>query len=270
MVGTIVPKRQTHAIESATFAAEWLQPLTEDIFKQLLESKSEIAPDLPRQQIGRGITISLGPAMPASSSGLSGISNLIFDFVKPDGEASWAVLIQSNQLVVVCREYTRWSEVSAKAATYFRNILRIVMIERPITTVGLQYVDEFGWDGAPNDFTAKKLFKKSDFLPPNVFAVTGLWHSHHGFFTTLTAPVPHQNLHNINISVSDVPDRGRITQIQMAHRAKLETPFSEYSDELLSTNGNFFQTLKSSHSIDKGILANLLLPEISNQIGLEG
>jgi uncharacterized protein (TIGR04255 family) len=272
MPGRLVPKHGRHAIAQATFAAEWEQPLDDTIFRQILDSHTAIAAELPRKQVGRGIHISIGRTGATPTTHPSAISNLTFDRVEPDGESAWVVMINPNHVSVACagRHYTRWSETSVRALNYLKFILRTVVPGRPISIVALQYVDEFLWEGEDKDeFTADKLFRRGRYLAPVVFETVGLWHCHSGFYLSADDPVRHRTLNNINVNVINTPDAVRAAQVTMAHRVLLSERLAEYSDDLFVEHGLVTMLLRRLHDLDKGVLRDLLVPAMAQQISLD-
>lgn len=263
--------RGGHSITLATLGVEWAQPLGEEDFKAILDRHEAIAPDLPRKQAMRGMTINLAAPQQQASAAQTGISGLAFDRVKPNGEPAWMIVVNPTLIGVSCggSEYTRWSEVFTKAGAFLNGVLD-AMPARPITIVALQYVDEFVWRGDNRDeFVPNRLFRRETrHLVPAVFDAVGLWHSHVGFYRNSSEPVPHRTLNNVNVQVLDT-EVHRLAQVVMAHRLMLETPVADRSAEMFAANGLFSALYGMLHTSDKDLLRDLLIQPIAQQIGLE-
>src|SRR5258708_406601 len=273
MPGRVVPKHEDrgHAIAMATFAAEWAQPLGEDEFKAILDRHEAIAPDLPRKQAVRGMTINLAPAQSQASAAQAGISGLVFDRLQPNGDPAWMIVVNPTHVGVTCggSEYSRWTNASARAGQYLSAVLEMITPARPITIIALQYLDEFIWRGDNrDDFVAERLFQRSTrHLVPRVFDTVGLWHSHAGFYNHGRTPVPHRTLNNVNVQILDT-DVQRVAQIVMAHRVIVETPIADRPAAMFSRDGLFTSLLRMVHDLDKSVLRDLLIPQMAEQIGL--
>jgi len=272
VVERISPCEKAHAIKSVSFAVELNKPLGADAFLEISSLHPKLKDRLPRKIESTAITVDLdvsrGMRSRTSSPELNG---LVFDRLKPDGTPEWKLDVGAPHVAVFCAKYTRWADVWASAREIFAVVLPIILKFRYIKAVGLQYIDEFTWAGDRAEFRSGYLFREgTEYLPNNVFALNGLWHNHHGFFSNPTGSPQHRLLTNLNVSVSDRED-ARVISKSAVHRALLDDLMTDV-DHPLGEGGNegpIDALLDEMHRLNKSALCGLLVYPILRRINLK-
>jgi len=268
---TIQPAAGRHAIKSVTLAIEWPAPLDATAIIEISNLHDQFKNDLPRKVDQQSVTINIAggnfPAMIQQPIAPQ-ISGVVFDRVKENRQAAWALSLQQNMAVVVCNAYDRWQEMKARSLGFLGVILPTVLRYQPIAVVGLQYLDQFDVTGDIEELTYAHIFRDgSRYVPGNARDLIGLWHSHHGFFQTFENPVQYRRLTNINVNVS-AQGNSRVAQIVTAHKALLDQPTNDPNLLLEQPNNMVGQLLEEMHDFNKTILRDLLNDARREQIAL--
>jgi len=267
------PSGDKHAIKSVSFAVELDGPLDKDAFAEISSLHPKLQQKLPRKIENTGFLVNVNPRIGLqATTPTPEISGIVFDRLMPDGTQEWSLDVSSKHVVVGGANYTRWNDMWAEARALFRVVLPTVLRSRSVTTIGLQYLDEFKWRGNRSDFRAEFLFQKgSNYIAPNIFELNDLWHNHHGFFRHCDSPCAHRGLTNINIDVADQEDF-RVIAISTAHRALLPESIVDI-DTLMGANdstGTLDELLETMHQLNKELLGGLLTPDMQERINLNG
>jgi uncharacterized protein (TIGR04255 family) len=270
---TVTPAGGRHAIKNVIFAVEWQAALDSSLIAEISQLHDRFQDKLPRKADQRSVTINIAaganlpPATPAVPT-VPLITGVVFDKVKPNGEPAWAINVNQNMLLALCGEYTRWIPIRDEVFTYFRHILPITLQQHPINAVGLQYTDEFSITGDYNNAPFDCVFNvNTQYVPRNATQLIDLWHSHHGYFERVTAPLAHRHLTNINVNVLGQPDR-RLVQIVTSHKCQLDSPTADWAGLIEGDNSLLRIFYESMHTTNKSIITDLLNPQLRRRIGL--
>jgi uncharacterized protein (TIGR04255 family) len=268
----IAPIAGRHAIKTVSFALEWQQPLQDDLLLLLKALHSKVRDQLPRvvqrQEIAFQIVVS--PASPVPEAPpeprLAGLS---FEALQPNGEPEWSLAIERHFLAVNCHVYSRWQEIWPKAKDLLSPFVPVLARECGITVIGLQYIDQFRVVDMSEPFRVTDLFREdSPFLPRQVFTLDDLWHSHHGYFQTMTEPTAHRQLNHINIDVVSTSEE-RLIQMTTAHRTLLDQPATDGAMLLDDADGGVLHHhMVALHQVNKRHLCQLLTAAVCEQINL--
>lgn len=269
---TVVPIAGPHAIKTVSFGLEWQEPLQEDLLILLRALHVKVRSQLPRltQHEEIGLRIIVSPAPPVQEAPprpqLAGVT---FDALQPNGDPAWSLVIQRNFLAVNCHLYTRWKDIWATARGLLLPFVPVLARECGIAVIGLQYVDQFRAVGPAEQFRAGQVLREgSRFLPPGVFELDDLWHSHHGFFQNLAEPSAHRRLNTIDVDVVGA-DHERLIQITTAHRALLDQPATDGAALLdHDDGGELHHHMVDLHLANKRLLRQLLNDTLCEQINL--
>jgi uncharacterized protein (TIGR04255 family) len=269
---TVVPIADVHAIKTVSFGLEWQNPLQEEELTFLRALHPKVRDELPRvtKQEGFAFQVVVGQTQPEQQAPpkpqLDGIT---FDALQPNGQQAWSLVIQKHFLAVSCHVYTRWEEIWGKAQELLMPFVPVLVKERGISVIGLQYVDQFRITGEREQFRAAHLFRSdSPFIPSNAYELDDLWHSHHGFFQKIAEPAAHRRLNNIDVDVLDANNE-RIIQITTAHRAILDEPAVDASALMNEHDGGeLHRHVVELHTINKTCLRRTLTTAMCAQIGL--
>src|SRR4030065_618951 len=223
VAGLLVPSKGRHAVQQFTLAAEFLAPLSPmdlvEVSKHY-EKTEGIKEWFPRKTEERKklvLYLSRGSLGVKDTNELTAVN---FERIAPDGTVEWALSVKLGAIVVVCRNYTLWKEISTQALMLLTNTLTVLPTAK-MGVAGLQYVDEFFWNGKKEEFSADLIFDRgSPLLPTSVFSQKELWHNHTGWFSTISHPLPCKVLTNVNVNVIDQPNRV-VAQVITVHKATL-------------------------------------------------
>jgi len=199
------------------------------------------------------------------------LTGVMFDALQPNGQQAWALVIQENSLALSCHIYTCWNEIWREALELLTPFVPVLVRERGISAIRLQYIDQFRVTGAHDQFRAHHLLREgSRFVPAHVFELKGSWHSHHGFFQQRAAPPTHRRLDNVNVDVVDANNECLI-QIATVHHALLDTPNTDESSLLGDTDGGrLHHHMVELHKVNKELLGELLNDTMCERISLGG
>lgn len=274
MTGNFRPFGNKHAINTVAFVVEFNVPLEPKVFQEISLLHANFKEDLPRKAEEQAVVVNLDPTSPGSPvrSASPEIGGIVFDRLAPDGRQEWALKVQPGLAQVLCSNYERWSSVWAKAENFFKVVLPVIhKHNRVISAVGLQYIDEFIWEGSKSELEPSALFQKdSIYLVPNSYEMNDLWHCHHGFFVDSSDPAPHKRLNNINIDISDSAENKRVVRISTTHRSILKQAIQTYVSvvDAEKTGNTIDAHMSAMHDENKSMLGKLLNNEMCKRIKL--
>jgi hypothetical protein len=150
--------------------------------------------------------------------------------------------------------------------TVYAEALPIILADKAINAIALQYTDSFTWKDDPELLDLSQVFRPgSRYIPANAFDQPGAWHSHHGYVEGGSHPAEKERLNNINVNVSDVAGE-RTIQITTVHRAVLDKPLRASNNKYLE----LIESLQNKLHIDnKDILAQVLSDAVAQKIKLK-
>ncbi len=216
-----IPARSTNSIIGAAFACEMTAPLSTEIIDTVIkayESASDIRQFLPAKMEERGLKIDIGhqTAQMEPPGALMGVR---FERYSPDGRPEWSLSFRANVAVVLCNSYTRWQEVAPQAMQLLKwGMQTISSYEVGLTAIGLEYQDEYVWQGDLQKMDATPLFSKSNgILPESLLTRKGLWHNYSGWFEEAAESVPGRRLVNVNVALVQRADKG-VAQVVFSHK----------------------------------------------------
>lgn len=260
IAGLLVPSKGRHAVQQFTLAAEFLAQLSPEDLAEVSKhyEKSEgIKKWFSRKTEERGVAISVsgGTIDVKNTNDLTAVN---YERIVADGTVEWSLSVKRESIFIVCRSYTRWKEISTQALALLTDTLKALPTHM-IGVAGLQYVDEFFWNGEKEEFRAHLIFDQgSPLLPPSAFRQTRLWHNHSGWFDTISDPQPCKTLTNVNVNVLEQPNR-LVIQVITVHKATLSLHVAA------SQIGNLTPIYEKLHEENKAQLG-LLLNETARKL----
>jgi uncharacterized protein (TIGR04255 family) len=214
---SLYPFAGAHAVQSAAFAIEWSDELSDVEVSSLLGLHEQLKPSLPLSAPLQSIQLQMsGNAQPVRVQTTAGC---VFNRPGNNGPAR-TLEVARNRMVGQINDYTRWQPVWDEVNGWF-SVVGPTIGKRKISSIGLQYNDVFHWRGVPQDMDLTTLFLNgSKLLPANVFEIKGQWHSHHGYFMDRPLPIQHRLLENINVNVlEELGERSFV--ITTVHKAEV-------------------------------------------------
>ena len=265
-IEALFPFAGNHSIQSLAFVFEWANPLT----PHQLQEAAKLAPSLkshfPKVVPLQTMTFTLGPVpnMPQIPNDARGIGGIHFHGrPTPEGVPSQELQINPSNCVIIINQYTRWASVWDSVQSWLEVVFPEILPAHPVSSLGLQCTDLFHWRGNPELLVMREIFQESDYLPKHVFDRKSLWHSHHGFFEDISAPVPCRLLENVNVGWLE-NNKQRSISIQCVHKAEL----SEQVWDIAALKSIFGQILPGLHDRNKKILGSLLTKPVCEKIKL--
>jgi uncharacterized protein (TIGR04255 family) len=244
-------------------ALEWQGELSDQTLLRIFSLAEQLKPEFEKVELQRMMTINIGDA--GMSNHTDGLGAVVFQKPTTLGTAARNLIVARNNCTFVVNDYSRWANMLEDAMKNFAIILPIIMSDKAITAIGLQYTDSFAWKEDPEVLEVSDVFREnSRFLPPNALSLKNIWHNHHGYVEAKTEPVKNSLLTNVNITVQDVSGERNI-QVVMSHRAALEKAIRLSTTDYLAAFSDVENYLHNSH---KELLGELLTPEAAAKINL--
>lgn len=257
----LYPFAGSHAIQSALFALEWLDPLTPSQVISIRAAVEPLKSEFPAAQDQQLVMVNLGLAGRQIQTEQLGGFTLSRDSTLLSGP-SRVITLSRESLHLNIADYTRWARVKSDVFRYLQTFLPA--INKQINSIALQYNDVFVWRDEPAKLPVQAIFKPgSKFLVSNARTLTNLWHSHHGYFTEFAEPRKCLQLDNINVSRT-VNAGTHSIQVLTSHRAQLESALWLGAD----SEAVLDQTFERMHATNKDMLRELLSDEVQDLIKL--
>ncbi len=268
----LAPCSGAHAVQSAVFAIEWLNPLPQEALSEVRatydkgESLKRQFPETPQEQKLLSVRIDQASGAATLPTVASGGACVGYKFSKTAGPSpSRTLQITRENCLYIVQDYTRWKPVLTDVLLAFSEIAES-LVKSPVAAIGLQYTDVFHWRAAPEELNfSEVLSESSGLIPTSALARKDLWHSHHGYFVDSVEPTPHKLLENLNV---DIVDNGgqRSVAIVTSHQARLTKPIYNSAD-LKTYLDSFYECL---HNRNKALLSQILTDGVKRKIKLQG
>lgn len=261
-----IPSRSTHAIVGTAFACELAAPVSTEIvtdFVRRYDADEDLKSQLPAKSEERGFRIELGlhVGQVGQDGGLLGAR---FERYSPDGIIEWSLSLRGALLLVSCNAYSRWSDVFPQATQLLQWALDAMSaFGVGITAVGLEYQDEFNWQGDIEQMNPTELFRSdTDVLPAQMLARRGLWHNYAGWFEDSPAQVKCRRLVNVNVAFVQRENRG-VAQVTCSHKGLVSDLAAEAAEIPIAS------LLDELHTEHKQLVGRLLADPIKQRINLD-
>lgn len=262
------PYAGDHAIQSAVFALDFLDPLNESVLKDLRKSANKsLLAEFPTVQDQQSVALNFNTGQ--DSQQLTSIAKtggfVMQKASQLPGLPSRVIVVSPNNCMIIVNDYSRWKAVKSDVDRYFAAILTVLNKNTvPINSIGLQYTDVFNWKADPSELVLSEVFAANGpFLVPNILNATApaLWHSHHGYFLDCAEPIPFKQLDNINVSRND----GNTLHVVTSHRAQLASPLWKVGAE---NRAKIDAIQEHLHRANKEILKALFTENLQQKIKL--
>ena len=260
-------------IERAAIGVHFAVPFTAGEIGEASGRYHKFKARFPRRMSQQAMMVQInqqGGPMPMAVPLMQGAqpTGMLFDRTGPDGRQEEAFNLSGNVAAYSCTNYTRWNDIWPKADLLFSEMVPIITASgNPAVAITLEYVNQFVWSDEPASADISALLAQGPFVCANVFRLSGLWHSFHGFFRDPDESAPGSHLENINLSLIDRPDPldgaevpRRCLDVVVSHRLAFQQPMTfpdfEQDDGRPTPLG---QCATSMHERNKEILRELLL-----------
>lgn len=269
--GRFEPLHQAHAIEQVVCVASFSQEIGEEAMAEIRKVGKQLEDELPGAHELQSLSVAMGN-VPWANPRVPPHAGFVFQRSHPDGSTESEVRCDRNSLSFRSSHYTRWAEIWGRALKYFREFAPIYG-KSDVSAVSLTFVDKFVWSESPTTCRAGQLLRLgSRYLPPHVYEIDDLWHSHTGAFLRPNSRT--KRLINVNVDYIDqnLPQGLRrvvaITSVlsDMFNQEGLE-PVGVRPEECSRLIDDVMQSL---HAANKNILGDIINDEMSKRIALKG
>jgi uncharacterized protein (TIGR04255 family) len=267
----LIPINEAHAIQSVVFALEWQGQLSDHALTEIEKLSSKLKTHFPNSAVQKMRTIKLD-ATPDSVSlnqqfEEEQVHGVTFQRIGKFGRVESQLNVARSNCIVLLHTYERWKPTLEAIMRYFKIVLPVILKEKSISTIALQYEDIFTWKDDASKLNLREVFKdNSPYLAPNIFEQQGLWHCHHGYIIESLADVHGKCVDNINVSLVD-NQNDREIRISTTHKVTLISPLRMANKDYLQSIENVQNKL---HDHNKEILSKLLTNEVCAKIKLGG
>ena len=263
------PIGDRHAILEVVFQLVFLRDFNADELKRLVAAHAEWKSDLPKIERMQVIQFAVGPENSPPPLQQEPAAPVSFKSFKRDGGVDWQLGAQGNWLAVNCLAYSRWAAVSKQAIGLLVKALRhIASPDNPITSISLQYIDKFNWEGDLNDYRVDELINRNSGFFPESFAPNFPgWHHHRGEFTFHEQEeIPHRILNRVHLDAA-LEEQIPFVKIDTVMRVDLKEPITSDNEATDSIIDSFFNTL---HLKNKKLLSDVINEKSKDAISLFG
>lgn len=215
-----------NAVKVAAIAIEFSESLSNnqmDMINDKIHQDPFFKHEFGNIQTQQRISVTIGPdGIPKNEQDSGGV---ICNKITDEHKNTWTLTIGRDFILIACKEYTRWKDVSATAFEYITKVSMLIEKHRIVSQIVLEYLDEFLIINNKEDW-GKALFSEScQYLLPNIFLLKDFWHINHGYFVKID-DIDSKILDNIDISYfADENDNLRHkANIRTQHKLRYTTP----------------------------------------------
>ncbi len=265
----LLPINESHAIQNVVFALEWQGELTSNALKDIHKLAPALKSHFPFSALQQMVKINIGAPLDSDSTlqqeNGDHLGGVIFQRAGKLGTVVSQLNVSRSNCIIIISEYNRWGLTLEAVMRYFKIVLPVIMKEKSITNISLQYVDMFNWKDDPENINWREVFNENTpYLAPNIFDQKGLWHCHHGYLAQQFPKVEGRCLDNINVSIVD--NQGDLgIQIHTTHQVTLNNPLRMATKDYLQSIEKVQNIL---HDHNKVILKQLLTNDVCKKIDL--
>jgi len=268
------PRHDNHAIAEVAFIVTLAQrPENEQMSRFAASYEAEWKEELPIKDEITGQVLRFGnlpPNVPqVEQASLEGVN---FRTLQRDGSLDWQVTVDGQSIRAHCGSYSRWANVWPTAYSYLeRATSSFVSPQNPITSFGLQYIDEFVWDGDLGDYDAALLFDAaSQHVLSHMTRSGPMWHLHQGWFEHEGLVTEGRRLEKIHIDA--IQQKGQTdrypTRIDTTLRHDLSDLISDIALAFGGEESISWRVFDAMHVRNKELLKSVLTEEMAERIGL--
>ena len=259
------PANKSHSVQSVVFTLDWQGELSDATLTELQSLAPALKSNFPIHSLQNSQTINFGVTADAQTSNDIRLAGIVFSRNRADGNIAGQLAMMRTNCAIVLNDYSRWKPTIEAVMRYFKIILPVILKEKTVGAIGLQYVDKFFWRDDPKNLNLREVFRSdAPYIAPNVLGQVGPWHCHHGYVLEDLKGISGMCLDNINLSGLDNLGEREI-QIHTTHQVTLKNPMRLASKDYLQTIESVQNIL---HLHNKDVLTALLSDEICKKINL--
>lgn len=259
------PLYEQHAILDMHIVVDLGRQITEPEFVRLLNAKNRF-PALTDASVDRGFPMAFGTQPPVlDARRRPPIFEVNFDRYKDDATIAERVAASGRSLVYVTSEYTRWAEVSSRAAKLLETMLEAIGNPFP-ATLTVRYSDVFLGEAVDGHVPhpAGMFRPDNSLVVPNAVTSGDYFHSHTGFFQTLSSG--HKALLNCDIEFSGT-DESKSLSVITSVKIFIADGGVSVGDTI--SRSPLHNLADMAHIVCKEVLHRLMADEVNARIGLK-
>lgn len=176
------PVGKRHAIQEVVFVLGLSRRVTAAEMEALFSSHDRWRSELPKVERAQVFQVFMGSLPGGAPTPPPAISPVMFQSFRRDGTLEWQLQANDNWLAVNCLAYSRWDATYQQARSFLEKGFDALGDSRPeVTSVALQFIDAFIWDGRSEEYSAEELLNRESGFFPQGFRPQGpIWHFHEG------------------------------------------------------------------------------------------
>lgn len=263
------PVGDRHAIMEVVFQLVFLREFQAKELNRLAEAHEEWKSDLPKIERPTVFQFAIAPEGGISPDQPEPAAPVLFKSFKRDGGLGWQLAAQHNWIAVNCLAYSRWAAVSRQAKGLLAKALsQVTSVDNPLTSISLQYVDKFLWEGNPDDYRANDLLNTdSGFFPESFNPTFPAWHHHRGEFSFHeNEEIPHRILNRVHLDAA-FEDKVPFVKVDTVMRVDLKNAIAQDNSDIEKLMDKFFDSL---HLENKKLLSEVINAKAKKAISLFG
>jgi hypothetical protein len=191
MTDTWHPIHDNHAIDVMAAVVNFAEPIPELLFKKILKASEDraFAEGLrSRHSLQSTMMLTLSAGVPTlAGAGVQGRTFNALAEVTENQPVPAKVIEQlqvtQNQVTYRTWQYISWSWQLERIKLFFTPTISLVNDLVFFSSQRLEYLDRFRFGGEPSSALAEDILRRdSEWLSPQIFSRTDLWHSHTGAY----------------------------------------------------------------------------------------
>ncbi|MCK9454239.1 TIGR04255 family protein [Sulfurimonas sp.] len=251
-----------NAVKVIAFAFNMVERFSEEHIKEILKKAKE-SQELkeifgePKEQQMFSTTINPDGTQ-QHSSGLGGV---LFEksSSNPDKPFSWKVLINVDQILIQCLEYSRWHNIFEEFKNYIEKVFSLIGGNLLIRQMTLEYLDEFILNNPQSNWKKELFAEDCSYILPNIYSLEDFWHINHGYFVTKAEFDSYKMLDTLNINYFADEQDAMKQKIQVRTQHNLLLGVCQYNKD------KFFTYLDEMHIHSKSIFDTIIREEVRNE-----
>jgi uncharacterized protein (TIGR04255 family) len=246
----------TNAVKVIAFAISLEKELSSIEITELINrlKKNDILKEFTEHQIQHVVSMVISQGdIPKQNNGVGGI---IFN-QKDDNKVTWSLIANKDSVIVTCRDYSRWNQVSVQALEYIDIVFK--ELNNNIAQITLEYLDEFEILDSTSNWKESLFENMCEYITPNIYNLNDFWHISQGYFIKLE-DIEEKILDTVDINYfADEDDNLKHkVNIRMQHKLRHNRAIS-YSQNNIKINFN------KIHEHSKNLFFNIINDNILNQ-----
>jgi len=188
-----------NAVKVIAYAINFNQNLATDDIKRIIgkiNATSYFQSNFPKTEDQTEISLTVTPdGAPQQTITKNGIvlhSSL-------EENSAWMININKEIILITCKEYSRWANISGKAYEHLQELIKIIDHTVNIAQITLEYLDEFEILNSSEDWKEELFRNDSKYLNTNIYSLNDFWHINQGYFVQLP-DLNNKHLDTININ----------------------------------------------------------------------